>query len=1040
MKKILFLLLLTCVFSSAYAVDVANQKPNASKECAVCHYEWMPEFLYDLKGTELVPYQKEKVVATEKMCFSCHNGTVGDSRIKIWSGDMHKGSEKIPEHMTIPNNLPLEDGKVACKTCHTAHATGNPEGEGVDKSVFLRMENADSQLCKTCHDYLLDNQHEMHPLVKPKRSYDAIEKKLNSLDGKLGSEGQLVCESCHTPHSPKDKKLLIYPEHDSQLCSICHDNKVNSENAEYLKGMLNHPINIIQKDLENVEKTMKEGGVYGYDNEVICLTCHSPHKGKTKSLLIQKNKNSALCIRCHEKKNTVIDSNHDMHSVKGFVTKDGKTAAEKGTCESCHAPHGWSLKLPKQGEDLISKGCLSCHQEKGFAPKKVLSEDKYNHPVGKEVKDTMDLDASLPLFAKMAKFFTEIRTGETSKTIVTCATCHDVHSKAKNFLRKEASDSKLCITCHSEKKMIENTLHGQEKLKDSCLSCHKVHNCENKRLLIKPKNDGCVECHKKGGSGEKFTVDLEHSHPVNIKIDRKLDEHFKLTEDVKFTCVSCHDPHKQSKTERFNKDFLRGDYKDEDTFCAACHENNKEIISTDHDVRKDTNEQVCIQCHSVHKAKTSKNIMAIEFDYKDKDDSCIVCHNEKGTADKKVVTDGHKLGKTEAHEKYGKFLTEKDGEYYIYCSSCHTVHNNGPKKGEEGTIQNSFLNKKLSENGNFCAGCHEDKKSFTDSKHNVMKFEKSNEKTQKLKAEKDTCGVCHEVHNSGKYLFNKSIDDNFETICKSCHADSKLADKTKIDTSHKMNVELKKDIKIYLEEGKVVCATCHEPHAADKGMLRKVDDQNLCYACHSDQKMVNLTEHNLARLEYVEADIRKKADENVCYTCHKPHNFHKDNSFMWAFDPMGGKKPIFAYELCTDCHRMDGVGYKKVPEAIAHDRIFKIFPHKEIFEGYLYNDAGMMSKDGNITCQTCHDPHVWKKGMTEPAANVEGDVKNSFLKHEVKEGFCQACHGPEKTEDLFAKYHSKEFRSTRNKKIGEAEVMRNIMMIQMNIQKYEEKQ
>jgi len=254
-----------------------------------------------------------------------------------------------------------------------------------------------------------------------------------------------------------------------------------------------------------------------------------------------------------------------------------------------------------------------------------------------------------------------------------------------------------------------------------------------------------------------------------------------------------------------------------------------------------------------------------------------------------------------------------------------------------------------------------------------------------------------------------------------------------------MDVKLKKDIKIYLEDGKMVCATCHEPHSADKGMLRETDEKNLCYACHDDQKVVGLTEHNLARLEYIDADKKKLADENVCYTCHKPHNFHKDSSFMWAFEKSKKKDAVFAFELCTACHQKDGIGYKKIHEKLAHDRIFKIFPHREIFEDYLYDDSGVASKDGSITCQTCHDPHVWKKGMTEPAANIEGDAKNSFLKPEIKEQFCQACHGEANTEELFTKYHSKELRENRNKKIGEAEVMKNIMMIQMNIKKYEEK-
>lgn len=1036
MRKLLFLLpaLMLC-FTGVYAADVTKLNPDSSKECAVCHYEWMPEFLFELKGTDLVEFQQEKVVADERMCFSCHNGTVGDSRIRIWSGDIHKLSDKIPEHMNIPSNLPLNKGTMDCRTCHTAHATGDPKKEGVEKSVFLRMENEDSQLCSACHEQVGGKGDFGHPLKAPQEDSERIHKALESHFGKLGSKGQVVCESCHTSHSPRDKKLLIYHMTDSQLCSICHDDKVHAEDAAYLKGMLNHPINIPHEDGPEISEAVQKGALYGQDNEIICVTCHAPHKGKTETLLITENKDSSLCMTCHENKKPVIDSKHDMHTVKGFMTKDGKTAAEKGTCESCHAPHGWSLNLPGNGDDMIAKGCLSCHNENGFAKEKVLKKDLFNHPVGKELKDDMKVFEKLPLFSKMTRILTEIFQQGEKKTMVTCATCHDVHSKDPNFLRVEATSGALCITCHNDKDMIEKTVHGTEKLDKSCLSCHKVHNAENSRLLNKAENDGCIDCHSKGGKAEKSLIG-DHSHPVNMKVTDEMDEHFKLTKDGMFTCVSCHDPHKPSKTDKMKKDFLRGGYADTDSFCSACHETQKEIIGSDHDVRKEDNAPVCAECHSVHNAKTDVNIMNLEYNYAEQDDSCKACHNENGSASKKIVMEGgHKLGKTEAHEKYGKHLTEEDGEYYIYCSSCHTVHNNGPKKGEEGTINNSFLNKKLAENGNFCAGCHEDKKSFAESKHNVVKFEKETEKTAALKAENDTCGVCHEVHNSGYYLFDKSLGSDFEKMCTSCHSDDGLASKTKITSSHKMNIKLDKDMDVFLQDGNIVCATCHEPHAAEKGMLRDMGSTNICFTCHADQKLVDLSEHNLSRVEYMDAENRDKAAANVCYACHEPHNFHKDNRLMWAFEP--SSKGIFAFEMCSGCHSTDGAGYKKIPEVDTHDRIFKIFPYRDRFKEYLFDDSGVMSAEGSITCQSCHDPHVWKEGMTAPEANVEGDLKNSFLKTDVKGDFCVACHGKEDSENLFNKYHDKQYRDSRNKDQAEAEVLRNILMLQMNMQEFD---
>lgn len=1036
MKKLVFIISVMLLSFSAYAVDVTKLNPDSSKECAVCHYEWMPVFMYDLKGTDIVQYQKEKVVAAERMCYSCHNGTVGDSRVRVWAGDMHKIAEKIPEHMNIPVNLPLENGKVGCRTCHSAHATGDPKQEGMERSVFLRMDNNNSELCQACHKDMQTIGLMTHPLVKPSHDIDMVSANVKNMGGKLGTQGQVVCESCHVPHSPKERKLLVKPLQDSAICSSCHNDKVNPNSLEYVKGLLNHPINIRHEDQKEVLETIHAGGIYGKDNEVICLTCHSPHKGKTKSLLIEKNDKSSLCLSCHANKDTVIKTKHDMMTIDGFRTKDGKTAAEKGTCESCHAPHGWAVKLPAHGEDMVSKGCLSCHEEGRIAAKKVISDKLFNHPVGKSLKKDMKQSEKLPLFSKILRFLTEVKKGDETSAIVTCATCHDVHGKAENFLRAEAKTGALCITCHDEKQMVNKTVHGNDKLDKSCLSCHKVHNSENKRLLTKPDNDGCLDCHKPGGSAEKSLIG-EHSHPVGMQVTRTLNEHFKLAEGGMFTCVSCHDPHASSKNEFVKKDFLRGGYADGDAFCSACHETQKDVKGSDHDIRKAETDQVCAQCHSVHNAKAKQNIMTLEYAYKDKDDSCKVCHMEKGLADKKIVMDGHKLGKTEMHEKYGKYLTEKDGDYYIYCSSCHTVHNNGPKKGDEGDIRNSFLNTKLTEkNGNFCAGCHEDKKTFAESKHNMMKFEKSTPDTDAKKASGDTCGSCHIVHNSGAHLFAKSFVGNFEMMCSSCHAEGKVADKTKITTSHTMNIKMKKDIKVYLQDGNVVCATCHQPHAVEKGMLRELGGENICLVCHEEQKMVELSEHNMARLDYISAEVRQQA-ANPCYACHKPHNFHKDNKLMWAYEPQG-KEP-FAFEMCSSCHKKDGLGYKKIPEAVNHDRIFKIFPYKEQFKEYLYTDAGEISADGSITCASCHEPHIWKKGQTAAEVNVEGDNTNSFLKLEVKDKFCAACHGAKDGNDLFVKYHDREFRNGRNKKLGEQEVMKNILMIQMNLQKYQVK-
>ncbi len=1040
MRKLFILIPFLLIVSVASSEEINR---DSSKECAVCHYEWMPEFVDNLKGTDIVGFQSERVVATEKMCFSCHNGTVGDSRIKIWSGDMHKLADKIPEQMQVPESIPLDNGRINCRTCHTAHATSDPKAEGVEKSVFLRVKNEDSQLCELCHGDIGDGEHHSHPLKTPEKDYTDIEKRLHSLDAKLGRGGRVVCQSCHTSHSAREKKLLIYQESDSKLCSICHTDKVDPEGAGYLRGMLNHPINVTHDNGAEVARVKAAGGVYGEDNEVICLTCHNTHKGATESLLIRRNGDSGLCIACHENKKDLFAGKHDMHKVQGFRTKDGKTARDKGICGCCHDPHGWSLDLPPMGDgDLISRGCLSCHQEGGFAAKKVLAANRFSHPVGIEVTAEMPVDA-LPLFPKATDHVSQFGSENNQKNCVTCATCHDVHSKDKNMLRAPAESGRLCLTCHNDKKMIEPTGHGGRKLDKNCLSCHKVHNSESKRLLNIAENDGCLECHKKGGGAEKLAVDVTYSHPVNMPVKETLKEGFKTTPEGMFTCVSCHDPHKASKRDAVRKDFLRGEYTTMDGFCTACHENRKEVIGSDHDHRKRKTDSVCGQCHKVHNAETTENLMSPEYDYKERDDNCRACHNEKGAADKKVVMDGHPLGRIDRRGMNTRHLTEKDGDFFIYCSSCHTVHNNGPVKGEDGNCKNSFLNRKIFDNGSLCVGCHEERKAFaaSNSKHHVKTFKTHTETTKTLKSDGDACGACHRVHNSGFYLFDDSLGEDVEKICAGCHSDDGPASRTIISTSHKPNLKkMNVERDVYLQEGKMVCLTCHEPHSDKDGMFREIDakEKNVCVACHEDRKMAALAGHNLSRIDYLEDEVKKDARRNVCLACHKAHNFDENNRLMWRFAPKW--REVFAFKMCTDCHAEEGAGYKKIPEVFTHDKIFKIIPAKvkARLEEYLFDDDGIADINGNITCQTCHDPHGGETGMTATKTGGKGTAENRFLKQGVREGFCADCHGETPSKALFEKFHDRDFRESRNKKQGEAGVLRNLMRIQMNLQKIQE--
>ncbi|WP_022850479.1 cytochrome c3 family protein [Limisalsivibrio acetivorans] len=1034
MKRVFVLLsIITIIFTTA---AFSASKPDSSKECAVCHYEWMPEFLYDLKGTELVDYQKEKLVAADKMCFSCHNGTVEDSRVKVWSGDMHKLAEKIPEHMNIPERLPLDDGKLNCRTCHTPHATEDPTGEDINTSLFLRMENPNSELCKACHEDQTKKSGN-HSMKKPEENEAAIRSMLEKTGGRMGKNGELICESCHANHSPGGEKILIEKLGNSAVCAVCHEDKIRYKDTEYVKGVLTHPVNVKHDDPAKVYEIKKLGGVYGEQHNLTCSTCHSAHKGKTDNLLIKKGADKTICLECHSEQEKVLDTPHNMEKIKNFRTKDGKTAAEKGVCESCHGPHGWSMELPAGDEDMLTKACLSCHSDQNLADDTYFNSRMFHHPIGDEIKDKQDKDyGDLPIFGLLDRFLSTILAKDSMEKDINCSTCHDVHSKEKNFLRQDTKNGELCITCHKEQRMIEKTLHGSKELDKSCLSCHQVHNSTNKRLLVKKEDDGCLDCHREGGSAEKMLIG-EHSHPADVVPEDKLPEAFKLNEDGKFTCISCHNPHTPSKKETIDRDFLRGEYSDFDSFCSACHENQKDVAGTDHDIREKKTDPACQSCHAVHKAETEKYIMSIKYTYKEDKDYCNVCHREDGSGKKKIISGGHTTGVIEHPEGYEDMLTEHEGEYRLDCGTCHNVHKNGPAKGDEGDFRNSFLEDKLLQEKNPCIACHKDMKDFAETKHNPEKYEKK-AGYEEILAEQNTCGACHSVHNSGYYLFDKKYGEDFDKICKSCHTEGETASETAINTSHKMNIEDEKasEHDLFLQNGKIVCSTCHEPHSADRGMLRESGDENLCFTCHADQKDSAFSEHNMARIEYIDEKTAKLAEQNACYVCHKPHNFNENTKLMWPFE-VDEDKP-FAERICTDCHNRNGLGEKKIPEIAEHSSIFKIFPFKVMIKDWLYDDMGEKSVNGSITCQTCHNPHVWNeqdKG-TYPG-NIDGDHKNSFLIQETRDNFCGICHG-ERSEELFNKYHDEKYRKERNKKLLEREVLQNMLIIQKNLQKLKE--
>lgn len=964
LKRFLFISLFNILlFANQLSLFAATGK-ESTKECSICHYEWLDVFMHQMRSTEIAKLPQKRYVADERMCFSCHDGSVVDSRIKVWSNDMHKVGVKVPSTMSVPNELPLSaDNKIECRTCHTAHGTGDPKKEGMERSVFLRIPNENGELCKLCHKDKVGYSNHPEKVVKEHLRNELMV---------LGKKHNVMCMSCHTPHGSKNYKILVDPLIESKICGDCHIDKI--KNGEYVKGLLNHPINVKLKDdmVEEVERNK----ISANSGKIGCNTCHKPHKAVDNNLLVMTNKNDELCFVCHYEKRQVYYSNHNLFK-KQTLDSSIFDNSPSSVCNVCHKPHGWNVKYSTNDKDPYSVLCLSCHSNPTLVKDKIIDlKSKFNHPIMKLI----DFKIELPLYDNINNAVTT-SSKRYQYGYVTCFSCHDTHSKSKGFLRKELTNNLLCLECHKDKKSILNSKHFSKDI--SCISCHKIHNADSPNLII-GLDDNCMQCHNKDGIAKTKMIG-ENSHPVNRVPKFKIKKEYKL-KDGKIVCVTCHNPHDKG----YDGKFLR---KNKLGLCTDCHDDKKEINNTKHDFTlKNRDNDFCRECHSVHNAKSREKIFS--FETKNKKDLCITCHNRDGMVKKIPPQMIHP-------DKNFKTITTMFKGETIECVDCHDPHKNGPRVNDKNNFRYSFL--KHNSEKIVCFNCHNDKLNLISSKHNILSSKQDYSIFGITKDEGDPCGFCHPIHNY-KNIAIKGLKNRY--ICENCHRNKDIVDKKTIYTSHRfINVE---NYKLKTKKNNnMTCSTCHDPHETSKNMLvQKRKSNELCTECHVEQSYIFYSPHN--------SDVSSK-DKFVCGDCHLPHNYPKNNKYMWK-----QTKDVadFIEGVCFECHSSSGSAKNKVITFYTHPDLPMTYKIDKSIKPFLYNSLGEKTYVGKITCSTCHDSHVWseKENMRKNLEKKEGDALTSFLKYKNILEFCNTCHGQEGLL-RYKYYHTNKYRKTVSKDI-----------------------
>ncbi len=225
-----------------------------------------------------------------------------------------------------------------------------------------------------------------------------------------------ICVFCHTPHnaSPvaplwnRENPGTIYtlyssstidaspgqPDGSSILCLSCHDGTIalgsvisRAQDITMSGGIStmpagntnlgtdlsdDHPVSIVYNtnlstmDPELVDPTTLKGPVYLENEKVQCTSCHDPHKDVYGKFLVATNRNSDLCLYCHQKSGWQ-QSSHSQSSAQWngsgtdpWYHTDFTTVSENA-CENCHNPHnanGHEFLMNQMSEE---DNCLVCH-------------------------------------------------------------------------------------------------------------------------------------------------------------------------------------------------------------------------------------------------------------------------------------------------------------------------------------------------------------------------------------------------------------------------------------------------------------------------------------------------------------------------------------------------------------------------------------------------------------------------------------------------------------------------------------------------------
>lgn len=246
-----------------------------------------------------------------------------------------------------------------------------------------------------------------------------------------------------------------------------------------------------------------------------------------------------------------------------------------------------------------------------------------------------------------------------------------------------------------------------------------------------------------------------------------------------------------------------------------------------------------------------------------------------------------------------KFERTKHAGLTESCASCHTdvaEHSKAQLAGDTKGPVPSMKTLTANELNTKCLSCHE--------KANQANYDSSAHARRNV-----ACTTCHSVHSPKSIKAQLKTETDLET-CANCHQTVRAQ---MMRTSHHP-----------VREGKMACASCHNPHDGSRPHMVKAESTNeLCYTCHTEKRGPFLFEH---------APVRED-----CVACHQPHGTNHKRL-------LAQKLP----NLCWNCH-FTGSGHFGSGDNLSTEQGARVAPAGAP-SGYPTVNSRFIGK----ACKNCH--------------------------------------------------------------------------------------